>query len=104
MGAHRHVNRLVRRHVVQFHRHLKLVRRYLNDLGRTDDTAGLADELDVVQIEVRDNGCGMTLKQIREFYDRAAEARYGRGTLPVEERRQYVGLIENVIRRVEKLR
>ena len=44
------------------------------------------------------------LKKTGEFYALAAEARYGKGALPVEERQEFIGLIQNVIRRIEKLR
>lgn len=43
-------------------------------------------------------------KQIRELYNQASETRYGRGVLPIQERRQFLELIEMVIRRIERLR
>ncbi len=47
---------------------------------------------------------GPLLKDVREFYERAMEARYGKGALPIEERQKFIHLIENVVRRLEKAR
>ena len=44
------------------------------------------------------------LKRIREFYDSASEARYGRGAPPVQERREFIALIGSAIGKLEKLR
>lgn len=44
------------------------------------------------------------LEEVREFYERATEARFGRGALPMEEREKFMHLIEEVIKRVEKVR
>ena len=44
------------------------------------------------------------LNRIDEFYETASAARYGRGVLPVEQRSRFLELIEEVIRRVEKIR
>jgi hypothetical protein len=44
------------------------------------------------------------LREIREFYDLAQETRFGKGALPARERRQFLDLIEKVIRQVERLR
>jgi len=44
------------------------------------------------------------LKEIRRFYDLAAETRFGRGVLALADRRQFLDLIERVIQRVEKSR
>lgn len=43
------------------------------------------------------------LEQIRDFYDLVTEARYGRGTLPLEERQRIVELIATVIQRMERV-
>ena len=44
------------------------------------------------------------LKKIVGFYVVAAEARYGKGALPIEERQEFIGLIQNVIRKIERFR
>lgn len=56
--------------------------------GRLSEEWGEGDEL---------------VKRIKEFYDLAAEARYGHGVPPGIECRQFLILIEEVIRRTEKL-
>ncbi len=42
------------------------------------------------------------VREAREFYELASEARYGRGAPPIHERHQFLALIESVIRRLEK--
>lgn len=44
------------------------------------------------------------VREIREFYEMAGESRFGKGSLLAGERREFIDLIEKVIRRVERLR
>ncbi len=44
------------------------------------------------------------LKKTGEFYELASVARYGKGALPVEERREFIHFIVTLIRRIERIK